>query len=159
MERFDTRAVCFQFCPCFSSRFLAFPVSSSFSKFCCPNAKHFHSMHIDELYSMCTVNLILLCHIRPTAHVHILCVWCSFKTICSFTQYFVAYPHVFLHGQFLIAVCLPSSDSMILWFSYLLSTGGQFSIKQFPFWTPMEEGVWHAEFMWQPNCKRGMAGL
>lgn len=115
-------------------------LSSCFSKFCSPNAKYFHSMHIDELYSMCTVNPILLCHIRPyctCAHtvsiVNVQRVWCLFKPVCSCVQHFIAHARVFLHDQFLTAVCLPPAT--------LLSTGGQFSVKGIAFWTPVEDSA------------------
>lgn len=95
-------------------------LSSCFSNFCSPNAKYFHSMHIDELYSMCTVNPILLCHIRPyctCAHtvsiVNVQRVWCLFKTVCSCVQHFTAHARVFLHDQFLTAVCLPPTTLLI----------------------------------------------
>lgn len=134
------RGVCHQFCPCFSFRLLVFPVSvlvspSSASQL--PNAfTPWTLMNITE----CTVDPTLLCHIKPTAHVHTLCVWwkyrvwCFFKVVCSCIQLLPDHAHVLFHGKFLISVYIPSSP-------ILLSTGGWFSIKLFPFWTLLEYGM------------------
>lgn len=160
------RGVCHQFCPCFSFRLLVFPVSvlvspSSASQL--PNAfTPWTLMNITE----CTVNPTLLCHIKPTAHVHTLCVWwkyrvwCFFKVVCSCIQLLPDHAHVLFHGKFLISVYIPSSP-------ILLSTGAWFSIKLFPFWTSWSTAccvirivsLLQTEFLLQPDCKHGIAGL
>lgn len=126
MERFDTWGLCVpSFALVFLPDFLPSCISSCLSKFCSPNVKYFHAMHTDELYSMCTVNLILLCHIRTTAHVHILCcivnvqkVWCLFKTVCSCMRHFTAHAHYFFmanswlqYAFLLLPSCYPQGDN------------------------------------------------
>lgn len=126
MEMFDTWGlthdiVCPQFCPCFSFRLLAFPVSALVSPSSASQIPNTFTPWTPRNAAECTVNPVLLCHIKPTAHMHILCVcwkcrvWCLFK-ICSWIQHLPAQVHIFFHGQFLIAVYFPSA-------AILLSTG------------------------------------
>lgn len=132
------RFVCPQFCSCFSFRLLAFPVSVLVSPSSASQIPNPFTPWTLRNVTEGTVNPVLLCHIKPTAHVHILCVWwkrriwCLFKMVCSWIQHLPAHAHIFFYGQFLIAVYFPSS-------LILLSTGRWFSIKLFPFWTHMED--------------------
>lgn len=70
------RVLCPQFCPCFSFRLLALPLSVLvYSASQIPNTfTPWTLMNFTER----AVNPVLLCHIKP-AHVHILCAWWKYR--------------------------------------------------------------------------------
>lgn len=143
MEKFDTWGlthdiVCPQFCPCFSFRLLAFPVSVLVSQSSAPQIPNIFTPCTLRNVAECTVNPVLLCHIQPTAHVHILCVWwkcriwCLFKMVCSWVQHLPAHAHIFFSWQILgCSIFSLLSHAAIHW--------GTVFNKLFPSWTLMED--------------------
>lgn len=157
------RVVCLQFCPCFSFRLLAFPVSVLVSPSPASQIPNAFTPWTLMNFTECTVNPVLLCHIEPPAHVHILGVWQKCREPDAYLKLYApgssTRTHFFMASSWLQYVFLPLPSCYSLGYSTQNSC-----LHSGPSWRTVccairIVSLLQTEFLWQPNCKHSMAGL